>query len=113
MRRFFVRKRIIESATQSSFNFFVAEDGNCVTKIKLKQPEIVESSQVIGVLMRVHHGIHDSNFFTQQLLPEIWRSIDQKIAFRQAQNCTGSGPLVTRVIALTDVACTADCRYAD
>src|SRR5262249_40840820 len=67
----------------------------------------------IGVVVRVEHGMDKSDLFAQQLGPQIGRSVDQQISFRQTQRQRTSHPLVLRIGAGADLTAAANTRHPD
>ena len=41
---------------------------------------------MVGVLVRVEHGVHQADLLAQQLLAQVGRRVDQQIAVGQAQD---------------------------
>src|SRR5438477_10556130 len=84
-----------------------------MAQIELKQPQIVEAKNMVGVLVREQNGVDDAHPLAQQLLPQIRRRIDEQVAFWQAKERGTSRPFIARIGAGTNFAGTADRRHAD
>src|SRR5262249_30357607 len=52
-------------------------------------PGVVESEEVIGMMMRERDGVHLANPLAQKLQPHLGRGVDQEVAPRQANQHAG------------------------
>ena len=67
---------------------------------------------MINVVVRVEHGIHPSNPFSQQLVSEVGRGVDQEVPLGKPQEDARPGSHVPRIAAGARLAAAADERHS-
>src|SRR6185369_8292154 len=84
-----------------------------MAQIKRKQPQVVETENMVRVLMRVCDCVHDSHALAEELLTQIGRRVDEQIAFGQADQGRAPRPLIFGIAAAAYFAWAANRRDAD
>jgi hypothetical protein len=77
MRRFSIGKGIIEHATDPILDNSRRIDRHRVPQHEWKQSHIIQAMQMVSMLMRKYHGMHQSNPLTKQLHSEVGWGVDQ------------------------------------
>lgn len=113
VRRFPVGEGVVERFSETQFDFVVAVDRHRMSKVKLKQPQIVKAHHVIRVLMGVNHRMNNPDLLANQLVVEVGRGIDKQVALGEPKNRAATCSLVPRMVALAGITTTTDCRHAD
>lgn len=113
MRRLDIGKGVVEGHPKSVFNGLVAIDGDGVPQIELEKPQIVESHDVIRVLVGVGHGVDQADFFSQELGSQVRRRINKQVSLGKACNHATAGSLITRVTASAHGAAASEGRDTD
>ncbi len=72
-----VTERIIKRALDSFRNVLFAVQGNGVAKVELKEAQIVEAKDMVGVFVGKQDCVDDANIFAQQLSPKVRRRVYQ------------------------------------
>lgn len=80
---------------------------------KRDQTQVVESENMVGVLMGVDDRVDQTDPFADQLDPQIRRGVDQHRASGQPDRDRTAGAVVPRIVALTNLAIASDRRDAD
>ena len=81
-----------------------------MAEVERKQTKVVQSEDVIGMLMGIEDGVNDSHILSQQLLAQVWGCVDQEVAFRQTDYCGTASAFIARIITAANLAATADGR---
>jgi hypothetical protein len=113
MRAYFFRKRVIERLANPIFHALLAEKRHGPTQVKLHQPQVVETEDMVGMLVRVKDRVHDADLLAKQLLAQIGRGVDEQVAAGQPQNRTAPSTPVSWIWARANVAAAADHRHAN
>lgn len=71
MRGLVVGKGVIKRRFDSPTNSRSAVNRNGVSQVELEQSQVVKAHHVIRVLVRVDHGVDDSDSLAKQLLTQI------------------------------------------
>ena len=79
-------KRIIETAPDAFLDNFFAIKRHWAAKDKRKQSQVIQSKDVVRMLVRIQNRVHNSDAFAQQLSSQVGRGIDQQIATGQTQD---------------------------
>jgi hypothetical protein len=106
-------ERIVERSPNAAFYRRLAIQRHGPAKIKLLQPQVIQSKNVVGVLMRIQHGMDHPNLFAQQLMPKVGRGIDQQVSAGQPKHCGTAGASVLRIVTMTYLAAAPDRWHAD
>ena len=89
-----------------------AEDRQVAVEVLGEDPQVVQAEQMVGVFVRVEHGVDQSDPFAEQLAAQLGRGVDEEVSAGQAQGHAASGPLVLRIGAGAGGAAAADLRHA-
>jgi hypothetical protein len=80
---------------------------------KRKQTQVVQPVKVISVLVRKDNGVDVPYFFSEQLLPQVGRGVNQEISRGQTKDHRASSPLIFWFSTNANAASTTDNRYAN
>lgn len=110
---FSISERIAVGLSDLRLDRFGAKQRNRMAEPERKQTQVIESEDVVSVLVGVNHRMDDSHAFANQLGPQIrWRVNEQRSA-RQPDQDRASRALILRIRTLADVTVASDSRYAD
>ena len=112
MGRWGIAKRVVKCFANSRFDFRLAVHGNRVPQVKLKQPQIVQTENVVRMFVCKSDGVNQSDFFTQQLNSQFWWSVDQQNSFRQPNCHRTASSIVLRIVTQANAAPTPQGRNA-
>jgi len=70
-----------------------------MAQIELKQPQVVQSEEMVGVLVREEHAVDDANLLAKQLGSQVGWRVDEQIPPRQTENDGTTRPLIVGVRA--------------
>lgn len=73
-----------------------------------QRPQVVQSEQVVGVVVRVQRGVDEAHVFADQLQPQFRRRVDEQVAPRRANEHGAAITVIVRIGRLTDGAVAAD-----
>ncbi len=106
-------KRIIERFADAGLDLILAEQRELAVEIIRKQPDVVQSIDMVHMIVRKQGGVDQPDAFPQQLRPQVRRRVDQQIALGQSQRQAAPQPAIARVAAHARLATTANDRHAD
>src|SRR5208337_492879 len=105
-------ERVREDALDALLGVLLAEDGNRTANPLREQARVVQSEQMIGMVMREGDRVHPPHPFAEQLHPHLGRRVDEEITGWESQQHAGPGPLVARIARGADRAITPQDRNA-
>lgn len=97
-----VGERVIEGLSEPGFHDIGAVNGDGMPEVELEEAEVVESEDVIGVLVGVNHRVHDTDAFAEELLAQVGGGVDQEVAMREAENGATSRALIFWIASRAD-----------
>ena len=100
--RIFLRHRvegIIKRLANPRFDPLLAENRQVVAQVLAEDAQIVHAEEVVGVAVRVEHGMNQPDALANQLAAQLGRGVDEQIALGQSQGHAAPAPLVFRIDA--------------
>src|SRR4029079_4632613 len=113
MRRLRLAECVIERLANPLLDRLFAVQRHRMAQVKLEQPQIIETKDVVGVLVRETPRVNNADALPQQLLPQIGWRIDEQIALRQTNQRRAARALIARVATDANVTGATDRRHAD
>ncbi len=113
MGRFAIAEGIIERLADACFDIGVTVKGNGFAETKRKQTQIIQSEQMVGMLVREEHTVDEGNFLSEQLRTQIRWRVDQDRSGGRVDRDRTTSSIVSRIVALTDLALATDRWHAN
>lgn len=101
-------ERIVEGSANSGFDAFAAVNRQFVAQIAGKDPQVIQSKQMIGVGVSKGRGVDQTNLLAEELKPKFRGRIDEQVALGQAEDYGAPRPPVAGVVAGAGLAGAAD-----
>jgi hypothetical protein len=106
-------KGIIESFPNTTLYPLLAIDGEWLPDGKTNWTNVVETVEMIDMVVRVKHGVDNAEPLSKKLRPQVGRRIDKERTLRQSESHTRACPSISGITAGADGASAADDRHTD
>ena len=108
-----ITEGVVVGATNLSFDSLFAIQRDRPVEVLSEYPKVVETEDVVGVVVGEHRGVDQVDAFANQLQPQLGRCVNQEDAVGRFDSNTTSPTLVFGFVRITDVAVTSNHRDAN
>ena len=90
---------VVIGLADPALDALVAVDRQVVPQVVGKDPQVVETEEVVGVLVGIDHGVDQPDLLAKQLHAQIGGGVDEQVPARKAEHDTAPSSLVLGIPA--------------